>query len=134
MLRVARLFFFLMIRRPPQSTRTDTLVPYTTLFRSHSAAAKTAQATMTKKLAADWAPHGIRVNAVAAGFFSNEASVSGIRAEGVEPLQNKIGRASSRERESPDVYILVVAVSYKTINITFIDCLSFHFTTTLCSR
>src|SRR3546814_1384051 len=31
------LFFFLMIRRPPRSTRTDTLFPYTTLFRSPSA-------------------------------------------------------------------------------------------------
>src|SRR3546814_12492732 len=29
-----RLLFFLMIRRPPRSTRTDTLFPYTTLFRS----------------------------------------------------------------------------------------------------
>src|SRR3546814_11267357 len=28
--------FFLMIRRPPRSTRTDTLFPYTTLFRSVS--------------------------------------------------------------------------------------------------
>src|SRR3546814_1019847 len=28
------LFFFVMIRRPPRSTRTDTLFPYTTLFRS----------------------------------------------------------------------------------------------------
>src|SRR3546814_10184582 len=28
------LFFVLMIRRPPRSTRTDTLFPYTTLFRS----------------------------------------------------------------------------------------------------
>src|SRR3546814_6763372 len=28
--------FFLMIRRPPRSTRTDTLFPYTTLFRSES--------------------------------------------------------------------------------------------------
>src|SRR3546814_18365434 len=27
-------FFFLMIRRPPRATRTDTLFPYTTLFRS----------------------------------------------------------------------------------------------------
>src|SRR3546814_2803393 len=27
-------FFLLMIRRPPRSTRTDTLLPYTTLFRS----------------------------------------------------------------------------------------------------
>src|SRR3546814_15539768 len=31
---VASLFFLLMIRRPPRSTRTDTLFPYTTLFRS----------------------------------------------------------------------------------------------------
>src|SRR3546814_4751362 len=31
----ASVFFFLMIRRPPRSTRTDTLFPYTTLFRSH---------------------------------------------------------------------------------------------------
>src|SRR3546814_11603231 len=30
--------FFLMIRRPPRSTRTDTLFPYTTLFRSTSRA------------------------------------------------------------------------------------------------
>src|SRR3546814_317147 len=28
-------FFFLMIRLPPRSTRTDTLFPYTTLFRSN---------------------------------------------------------------------------------------------------
>src|SRR3546814_3196669 len=28
-------FFFLMLRLPPRSTRTDTLFPYTTLFRSH---------------------------------------------------------------------------------------------------
>src|SRR3546814_13758807 len=28
--------FFLMIRRPPRSTRHDTLFPYTTLFRSES--------------------------------------------------------------------------------------------------
>src|SRR3546814_14182806 len=30
-----------MIRRPPRPTRTDTLVPYTTLFRSVSAGART---------------------------------------------------------------------------------------------
>src|SRR3546814_16448661 len=28
------MFCFLMLRRPPRSTRTDTLLPYTTLFRS----------------------------------------------------------------------------------------------------
>src|SRR3546814_7086533 len=31
---INRCLFFLMIRRPPRSTRTDTLFPYTTLFRS----------------------------------------------------------------------------------------------------
>src|SRR3546814_15430012 len=34
--------FFLMIRRPPRSTRTDTLFPYTTLFRSESQFAQNA--------------------------------------------------------------------------------------------
>src|SRR3546814_19513014 len=38
------LFFFLMIRRPPRSTRTDTRVPYTTLFRSLRSGAGTAAA------------------------------------------------------------------------------------------
>src|SRR3546814_19294717 len=33
----ALFFFFLMRRRPPRSTRTDTLFPYTTLFRSRAA-------------------------------------------------------------------------------------------------
>ena len=64
---------------------------------AHSAAAKTAQATMTRNLAADWAPHGIRVNAVAAGFFPHEGSVSGRADEGIEPLQAMIpaGRTGS---------------------------------------
>src|SRR3546814_3151638 len=37
------LFFFLMIRRPPRSTRTDTLFPYTTLFRSVARRARRGQ-------------------------------------------------------------------------------------------
>src|SRR3546814_8600104 len=37
-------FFFLMILRPPRSTRTDTLFPYTTLFRSYIADALDASA------------------------------------------------------------------------------------------
>src|SRR3546814_15099906 len=34
---MSSVLFFLMIRRPPRSTRTDTLLPYTTLFRSEHA-------------------------------------------------------------------------------------------------
>src|SRR3546814_2444457 len=37
---VTHVFFFLMIRRPPRSTRTDTLFPYTTLFRSKAILAR----------------------------------------------------------------------------------------------
>src|SRR3546814_6582037 len=39
LLYVIYLIFLLMIRRPPRSTRTDTLFPYTTLFRSATSAA-----------------------------------------------------------------------------------------------
>src|SRR3546814_12626760 len=35
--------FFLMIRRPPRSTRTDTLFPYTTLFRSQGSGGRVEQ-------------------------------------------------------------------------------------------
>src|SRR3546814_19489000 len=41
-------FFFLMIRRPPRSTRTDTLFPYTTLFRSEEVEHFTGQLTMAR--------------------------------------------------------------------------------------
>src|SRR3546814_4603491 len=40
---VLEMIFFLMIRRPPRSTRTDTLFPYTTLFRSHADGDQTSQ-------------------------------------------------------------------------------------------
>ena len=64
---------------------------------AHSAAAKTAQATMTRAMARDWAPFGIRVNAVAAGFFPHDTSTAGQREGGIEPLQNMIpaGRTGS---------------------------------------
>lgn len=64
---------------------------------AHSAAAKTAQATMTRKMARDWEPYGIRVNAIAAGFFPHETFTAGRREGGNKPLQNMIpaGRTGS---------------------------------------
>src|SRR3546814_11081686 len=41
--------FFLMIRRPPRSTRTDTLFPYTTLFRSMAIPVATPKALLADK-------------------------------------------------------------------------------------
>src|SRR3546814_10999202 len=53
--------FFLMIRRPPRSTRTDTLFPYTTLFRSAADAR------------ADRSRDGGRVRYVGGGLFRARA-------------------------------------------------------------
>src|SRR3546814_2933481 len=63
------IFFCLMIRRPPRSTRTDTLFPYTTLFRSQSFgwhlanphAAATAFSGLLERELYDDAAHGIRL-------------------------------------------------------------------------
>src|SRR3546814_17171754 len=44
-----------MIRRPPRSTRTDTLFPYTTLFRSNAACGKRAGTKSLRKLRYYWA-------------------------------------------------------------------------------
>src|SRR3546814_2002671 len=53
--------FFLMIRRPPRSTLTDTLFPYTTLFRSHGfRAARTAEASRRGRARAHPRVRGLR--------------------------------------------------------------------------
>src|SRR3546814_15536370 len=103
------LFFFLMIRRPPRSTRTDTLFPYRTLFRSAEGLldggrvslewlleeAATLQPGTGKMLmnmialAADCLPHGGIVSVE--GRFSVSALGDGARVEGVN--RREIGRA-----------------------------------------
>src|SRR3546814_14557699 len=96
-------FFFLMIRRPPRSTRTDTLFPYTTLFRS----------LVWQKGGDRELRHWLREQRRDDGIFrmlldENGESLSG--RDGPPPPRlreaiaaaeagnNKIGRASSRER------------------------------------
>src|SRR3546814_1082361 len=49
--------FFLMIRRPPRSTRTDTLFPYTTLFRS-AQPRNAATGTMSDKMKSNYRIQG----------------------------------------------------------------------------
>src|SRR3546814_2454617 len=43
-----------MIRRPPRSTRTDTLFPYTTLFRSQSLSVRRDSALRRRRLTSKW--------------------------------------------------------------------------------
>src|SRR3546814_6035806 len=47
-------FFFLMIRRPPRSTRTDTLFPYTTLFRSPVQSDNSVAVRLARPRGASW--------------------------------------------------------------------------------
>src|SRR3546814_9471858 len=57
-----------MIRLTPRSTRTDTLFPYTTLFRSgqaNYAAAKLGIVGLSKSIALDMQRFGVRSNAIA---------------------------------------------------------------------
>src|SRR3546814_12146227 len=60
-------FFFLMIRRPPRSTRTDTLFPYTTLFRS--------DLQLDAGLAPDVVQEGLAVRGAPAGFGCHRANM-----------------------------------------------------------
>src|SRR3546814_6747249 len=52
------IFFFLIIRRPPRSPRTDTLFPYTTLFRSAEGGVDPAPAGEVDEQAAGDHPDG----------------------------------------------------------------------------
>src|SRR3546814_15673873 len=68
-------FLFLMIRRPPRSTLTDTLFPYTTLFRSNvMGVAKASLEASTRYLAYDLGPKKIRVNCISAGPMNTLAA------------------------------------------------------------
>src|SRR3546814_6374345 len=51
-----------MIRRPPRSTRTDTLFPYTTLFRSDCTRQRIEESGLAGAIRADQRVDGVRAN------------------------------------------------------------------------
>src|SRR3546814_13745337 len=109
---------FLMIRRPPRSTRTDTLFPYTTLFRSRRTQFpfRFSLPDGVAGLAEGWnaRPHGCRL--LARRQRKNLCPASQERAE-PRHLRlaggGRIGRASWRERVCQYVSISVVALALK---------------------
>src|SRR3546814_12662152 len=121
-----------MIRRPPRSTRTDTLFPYTTLFRSSAAvpARHGRYASRERSLRAstqNGAEVAVSIRHLAViglglvgGSFARALRAAGEveRIVGLDPdavqcdkATAQIGRAACRERVSPDVSISVVAAS-----------------------
>src|SRR3546814_16617865 len=81
-------FFFLMIRRPPRSTRTDTLFPYTTLFRSARAGARR-RAPRRRPLARLWAGHRLAEGGAAGGLPADPPAA--LRGARLRPLGRRHG-------------------------------------------
>src|SRR3546814_16293185 len=112
-------FFFLMIRRPPRSTRTDTLFPYTTLFRSelngedgfpHSEICGSKFAHNSPQLIA--ACHVL--HRLCMPRHPPNALTSRLRIHTTNnSTANESGRASCRERVCQNVKTSVVAVALK---------------------
>src|SRR3546814_13478329 len=105
-----------MLRRPPRSTRTDTLFPYTTLFRSieqrlQLAGQRVGPGGDVAGAEADHEVAGLRQFHDHAGklFRPRQRQHVAVSAG----AQGQIGRASCRERVCQYVEISVVAVSLK---------------------
>src|SRR3546814_18926957 len=101
-----------MIRRPPRSTRTDTLFPYTTLFRSAHAGLWLSFSGRSTRFA-----DTLRHLPAAAGRHRDVGTLAAsLPAEREEPTckrktKAQIGRESCRDRVCQYVVISVVAVS-----------------------
>src|SRR3546814_4976501 len=80
---VVSCFFFLRIRRPPRSTRTDTLFPYTTLFRS--------DAEFVARFADQGVLGGFAGFALAAGEFPEAGKIAAFGAAGEEDAAAGVG-------------------------------------------
>src|SRR3546814_945001 len=97
-----------MLRRPPRSTRTDTLFPYTTLFRSvgisrnHSGATPIATGTSASKKAATVQPHRHR----ASNSPSNTATPSSGRKDASGRSEEHTSELQSLMRISYAVFCL----------------------------
>src|SRR3546814_14305219 len=99
--------FFLKIRRPPRATRTDTLLPYTTLFRS-GLAVEGAGGRIDHRVGRERRFLGDDVQG-----RGDEATAH--RATQGQAGDREIGRASCRERGCSYVSYSVVAGSLQTI-------------------
>src|SRR3546814_14448411 len=106
-----------MIRRPPRSTRTDTLFPYTTLFRSWNMPSAFAVAKVSTYATSRSAlQHRHLVAAQGQDIDAISTDRDRMLELGGELPVVEIGRASCRERVCQYVSISVVAVSLKKKN------------------
>src|SRR3546814_18555856 len=99
-----------MIRRPPRSTRTDTLFPYTTLFRSLAAAEQELHARLLQLHA-----HDQREERADDAGDDREDQI-----EGADVLM--VGRAEPTQHETRLVFVMRVRVAAVS-HVSFFPCL-----------
>src|SRR3546814_1487856 len=110
----ASFVFFLMIRRPPRSTRTDTLFPYTTLFRSLEPSPRRRsggdrRAKRPALRAPPWPRAGLKVVFVTGGF-----PVRGLALDGVEVVQLRSEEHTSELQSLMRISYAVFCLKKKT--------------------
>src|SRR3546814_12554147 len=94
------MFFFLRRRRQPRSTRTDTLFPYTTLFRSYTETLRSASNIFASTPRSIDAQANVSLPVFNGGAVRNSVSAAKTRVEA--------GRANLRGTEA-DLFAAVVA-------------------------
>src|SRR3546814_15447213 len=88
-----------MIRRPPRSTRTDTLFPYTTLFRSLVGEVEDDLEVLLRADAAAAGNHALGALQVGAvGLARGKAHVAGVRGQGCLDASSLYRFAATRRR------------------------------------
>src|SRR3546814_1724000 len=110
-----------MIRRPPRSTRTDTLFPYTTLFRSSGWQTKDSPSTSSGRDAMPHTPHTVRPELVEglsfflanAEILSQSPRISAIFFALLQPLiRRSASKASIRSEEHTSELQSLMRISY----------------------
>src|SRR3546814_7963733 len=100
-----------MIRRPPRSTRTDTLFPYTTLFRSQRAADQLQERGLAGAVSPDdadrLAPMDVKVQCAQC----LEVPVPAIAMPGIEQLKQPMVRLARSEEHTSELQSLM-RISY----------------------
>src|SRR3546814_12427153 len=101
---VVSFLFFLMIRRPPRSTRTDPRFPYTTLFRSQRRRGAVVAALGPRPQHAERQPQEIAVDGDGEGEVRGEAVLADVRPLGKaggdhEPAERALGAAEGEGGE-----------------------------------
>src|SRR3546814_4889207 len=102
--------FFLMRRRPPISTRTDTLFPYTTLFRSREKGPISAeQPAASRARSRSWATGGPCCSC-AKPFTANSASATSRSASESLAISSRNGRSEEHTSELQSLMRISYAV------------------------